>query len=323
MTDQIGIWEHARYLTRRKEHGYCTDDNARALIVCCRQQDHEPGVDRLSGIYLNFIIGAALESGGFHNRRAGDGSWEDEVGSEDSQGRALWALGTVSRVGSRVGMRDASADMFTRMAGHFESSALRSNAFAMLGAAEVLEQQPDHRGALTLMAAGVGVIGIGGQGGWPWPEPRLAYDNARLPEALIAAGECLGDSGLTDAGLRLLAWLVEIEMRNDRFSFVGANGWAPGEPRPGFDQQPVEAGAMADACFRAWKLTGEPEWRDRLESAVLWFLGRNDSSTRLYDPRTGGCCDGLTAVGANRNQGAESTVSALMALQRWAAVSGE
>ena len=140
---------------------------------------------------------------------------------------------------------------------------------------------------------------------------------------MIAAGECLGDSGLADSGFRLLVWLVEIETSGGRFSFAPTGGWGPGEPRPGFDQQPVEAGAMADACFRAWRLTGELEWRDRLESAVLWFFGHNDNGTRLYDPRTGGCCDGMTAVGANRNQGAESTISALMALQRWAAVPAE
>ncbi len=322
MTDLRGIWEHARYLTPRQEHGYCTDDNARALIVVSRQPSPSRELVSLAGTYINFIISAALEFGGFRNRRDRTGAWIDEVGSDDSQGRAIWALGTAARLGALGGNRVAGADLFDRNA-DFDPGALRATAFAMLGAAEMLRVDPEHSGALGLMTRGVERIRPAADDNWPWPEPRLAYDNARLPEALIAAGNALGDAGVTEGGLRLLDWLVDIETRDGHFSFTPVGGWAQGGPRPGFDQQPIEAGAMADACFRAWAVTGDPRWKQHIEAASLWFLGHNDNGTRLYDPRTGGCCDGLNAGGANRNQGAESTISALIALQRWTAASSE
>ncbi len=321
-TDLRGLWEHAHYLTPRREHGYCTDDNARALIVVCREPEPGHELIGLAGIYINFIIAAALETGGFHNRRDSSGAWTDPIGSEDSQGRALWALGTAAHLAALGGSRVAGADLFSRNA-DFDPRPLRSTAFAMLGAAEMLLARPDHGGALALLKRGSARLGDMGTGGWPWPEPRLAYDNARIPEALLAAGSILQDELLVGRGLSLLEWLVDVETVDRHFSFTPTGGWAPGEPRPGFDQQPVEAGAMADACFRAWRITGDPGWKDHLERAVRWFLGENDNGSRLYDPRTGGCCDGLTRSGLNRNHGAESTISGLMAMQRWAEASGE
>jgi hypothetical protein len=132
----------------------------------------------------------------------------------------------------------------------------------------------------------------------------------------MAAGQALGDGPLVDQGARLLAWLVDTETREGHFSFAPAGGWAPGEPRPGFDQQPVEAAAMADACGLAWSLTGDDRWKDHLDRAGRWFLGSNDREVTLYDVDTGGCYDGLTPSGPNLNQGAESTLAALSALQQ-------
>jgi hypothetical protein len=256
MTDQLGLWEHALYTTPRTEHGFCTDDNARALIVACRQPDPSLDLVNLAGIYLTFLQHAQLAGGGFHNRRNFDGSWADEVGSDDSQGRALWALGEVARHGQSSWMRESGLDIIDKQR-DFDSPFLRANAFAVLGSTEALYVSPDHHSARHILERCIGHLSVRDDDRWPWPEDRLAYDNARIPEALMAAGALLATDGLIDAGLRLLEWLVEKETLDGHFSFTPVDGWAPGEPRPGFDQQPVEAAAMGDACFRAWSLTGD------------------------------------------------------------------
>jgi hypothetical protein len=212
-------------------------------------------------------------------------------------------------------MREAGLDLFNQQR-DFRSTSPRANAFAVLGASEVLVSAPNHRAARHILRRCVGHILVRDDALWPWPEDRLAYDNARLPEALLAAGAFLSDDGLVAAGLRLLEWLVSTETRDGHFSFTPAGGWAPGEPRPGFDQQPVEATAMADACRRAWSLTDDRRWRDRVHQAAQWFLGANDTGATLYDPHTGGCGDGLGPDYTNLNQGAESTLAALAALQQ-------
>jgi hypothetical protein len=319
MTDRRGLWEHALYTTPRTEHGYCTDDNARALIAISRVPDPSPDLVELAEIYLLFLRQAQLSNGGFHNRRSSDGSWLDTAGSDDSQGRALWALGSVARCGPAPWMREAGLDLFDKQQ-EFHSLSPRANAFAVLGASEVLLSNPDHSPARHILEQCVGHLLVRDDVLWPWPEERLAYDNARIPEALLAAGSLLPNDGLLDAGLRLLEWLVATETHDAHFSFIPVGGWAPGEPRPGFDQQPVEAAAMADACSRAWILTGDGRWKDRVERAARWFVGDNDGGAVLYDAETGGCGDGLTPEGMNLNQGAESTLAALAALQQAQAV---
>ena len=139
--------------------------------------------------------------------------------------------------------------------------------------------------------------------GWPWPERRLAYDNARLAEARIAAGVAFAHPELLDEGLRLLEWLVGIERTGGHFSFVPSGGFGPGDSRPGFDQQPIEAGAMADACARAFLATGERRYAELAELAANWFFGVNDTGVALYDATTGGCCDGLEREGREREPG--------------------
>ena len=315
MTDHRGLWEHARFTTPRTEHGYCTDDNARALIVISRQPDPSPSLVELAGVYLAFLQQAQLAKGGFHNRRDADGSWLDEVGSDDSQGRALWALGTVASRGPAPWMRGIGLQMFGE-GGSFDSVFPRSNAFGVLGAAEVLKASPGHTQALDILDQCIRRIAPARDDDrWPWPESRLAYDNARIPQAFMAAGAHLGDGKLADSGLRLLQWLAVMETRDGHFSFTPVGGWALGEARPGFDQQPIEAAAMAESCGLAWSLTGDDRWKERVESAAHWFVGDNDLGRVLYDVQTGGCRDGLTRTGRNENQGAESTLAALAALQ--------
>jgi len=315
MTDHVGLWEHARYTTPRPEHGYCTDDNARALIVMCREPGPSAELVGLSRLYFRFLADAALPEGGFHNRRGADESWADEIGSDDSQGRAIWALGTAAGRAPEKWMRRAARGSFDQQLG-FASRSPRANAFAILGASEVLTHDPEDDAARKALTQWASVLQFSDDLGWPWPEPRLAYDNARIPEALIAAGISLGNDHLVEAGLGLLEWLVTIETCDDHYSFTPVGGWARGEHRPGYDQQPVETAAMADACARAWELTGDDKWREGVLSAARWLVGGNDGKTILYDFETGGCCDGLTHSGPNLNQGAESTLSALSTLQQ-------
>lgn len=314
LSHELGIWEHAEHTTPRVSHGSCTDDNARAVIVLSRDATRSDALDRLARSYLRFVLDARIGDGTFHNRRREDGAWGDEVGSGDSQGRAWWALGVAARRGRTPDMRREAAAAFDDCGG-FGSDHLRPNAFAILGVVELLDVAPTHVGARMLLRRSVERLAAAASARIPWFEPRLTYDNARLPEALLAAGVALRDPALVRAGLRLLTWLVDVEAIDDHFSFAPAAGWAPGEPRPAFDQQPVEAVAMVEACHRAWTITGAAVWRDRALAAVGWFLGHNDTGGVLYDARSGGTRDGLMMDGVNENQGAESTLAGLAALQ--------
>jgi hypothetical protein len=191
-------------------------------------------------------------------------------------------------------------------------------AFAGLGAAEMLRLDHGRGAARELLrdaAAAVSGRTAGADDAWPWPEPRLTYANAVVPDVLLAAGDCLGDSALVTRGLHLLGWLVDRETAAGHLSVTPAAGWAPGEPWPGFDQQPIEVATLADACARAFELTGDARWSRALDLAAAWFFGTNDAGVPLADLSTGGCRDGLEAGGRNENQGAESTLALISTLQ--------
>jgi hypothetical protein len=322
LTNETGLWEHARGLTPRVEHGFCTDDNARALLVVSRPVSPSSELEDIAAVYLSFVLDARTGTGHFHNRRSADGDWIDDVGSDDSQGRAWWGLGAVARSGPVPWMRQAALDAFADCTA-FESTHLRANAYAALGAAEMLAADPGNAAATKLLEQTSGVIADAAADRIPWPEARLTYDNARLPEALLAAGVARGDRHVIALGLRLLEWLVRAETNQDHFSFTPAGGWAPGDPRPAFDQQPIEAAALADACYRAWSITSKPVWRLRALNAARWFLGRNDTEMVLYDSDTGGTCDGLMEHSVNMNRGAESTLAGITALQTAAMCSSD
>ncbi len=314
MTDRLGLWEHSRLSTPRLEHGFWTDDNARALVVVSRQASSDSSLADLAAIYLGFILEARTSSGGFHNRRSTEGAWVDGVGSDDSQGRAWWALGAVARHGYEPWMRRAGVTAFDVCSG-FDSTHLRSNAFAVLGAVDLVAVEPTHTDARDLLARTSLVLASAVRSRIPWPEIRLTYDNARIPEALIAAGATLGDKRMIDMGVRLLERLLWVETDGDHFSFTPVGGWQTGEARPGFDQQPLEAAAMAEACYRAWTVTGNSVWRVRALRSAHWLMGRNDTGAVLYDASTGATCDGLTKDSVNENRGAESTLAGLAILQ--------
>jgi hypothetical protein len=188
-------------------------------------------------------------------------------------------------------------------------------AFAALGAAELLSVDPGNQAAHTLLSDAADAMDEPRQGRWPWPAERLTYANATLPEAMIAAGSALGRPNLVEQGQGLLEWLLARETRQGHLSITPVGGSGPDDEGPGFDQQPIETAALADACRRAEAVTGDERWADGITLAANWFLGDNDSGVAMWDPETGGAFDGLEAHGANRNQGTESTLALLSTLQ--------
>jgi hypothetical protein len=316
LTDQIGILEHAEGIVPRHEHGYCVDDVARGLIVTCREPSPPQELITLARRCLYFLGQAQVPGGQFRNRLGYDRHWHDQPTTEDCWGRALWALGTAAARGPTRGIREESLARFDRGA-QVSSPWPHAMAFAALGAADVLGASPGHPGALTLLEAAVAVIGEPpADAAWPWPLPRLSYANAAIAEAVIVAGWKLGDDGVLRNGLRMLEWLLAGETREGHLSVVPAGGWGLGEARPAFDQQPIEVAALADACARAAAVTGDSGWLAGVRLSVAWFLGDNDARVTMLDERTGGGCDGLSATGRSRNQGAESTLAMISVLQQ-------
>ena len=316
MSDDTGLLEHARGAVPRRSRGYCVDDVARGLVVVSREEHPAPEVAKLAECYLAFVAHALAPDGRCHNRLSYDRRWEDEAGNGDWWGRALWGLGTAATAHRDAWVRRDALECFD-VAARCRSVSPRALAFATLGAAEVIRVHPSHAGAGALIVDAAGTIGRpAARQAWPWPEPRLTYANAVLPEALIAAGVATADDALVATGLDLLGWLLDIETRDDHLSLTPTGGWGPGEARPGFDQQPIEAAAIADACARAFSITQDSRWSAGLDRAVGWFFGNNDGGVPMYDPETGGGFDGLTASGCNANQGAESTLALISTLQQ-------
>jgi hypothetical protein len=314
LSDDVGLFEHAEFTTARREHGYCVDDVARGLRVAVLQPAAGHEITGLAQRYQRFVLDAQSGDGRWHNRRHAGGTWADDATLEDCWGRALWGLGTAVAHAPELAA-DALAG-FERSAG-LRSPWPRAMAFAALGAAGVLDAHPDHNGARALLreAARLTPRLRPGQA-WRWPESRLRYANAALPETLLAAGSLLGDAEALNDGLEMLRWLLTAETTGHRISVTPVAGWCAGEPRPGFDQQPIEVAALADACARAHDLTGDPVWRDAVLAAAAWFLGDNDAGTPLYDASSGGGRDGLERHGCNENQGAESTLAMMSTFQQ-------
>ena len=321
LTDRVGLFEQAEGVVPRVEHGYRVDDVARGLLVVCREPSPRDELITLARRYLYFLAKAQAPDGRYHGRLAYDRHWGDEPGTADSWGLALWGLGTAASRGPTVGIRGEALALFDSAA-RVRSPSARAMAFAALGAAEVLDTLPGHAAGLSLLADAAVVIGEPPDDpGWPWPEPRLGYANASVAEAVIVAGSRLGRDPVLRGGLRMLTWLLAGETRDGHLSVVPAAGWGPGEPRPGFDQQPVEVAALADACVRAAAVTGDTRWLAGVGLCVAWFLGDNDAKVPMLDERTGGGCDGLGRTSRNRNQGAASTLAMISVLQRGRQVS--
>ena len=318
MTDSRGTFEHAEFAEPRPEHGYCTDDMARVLVVTTREHNPTPEVQELAELSLRFLSDAQDAEGAYRNRLNRRGRWGDRAALTDCWGRSLWGLGTAAARAERDWMRQSATSQFERAALR-RSPWPRAMAFAAIGAAELLAGEPGHRVARALLIAAADEFPVASSDpSWPWPEPRLAYANAVIPEAMIAAGTMLDRPRLMRQGLDLLRWLLDHETSasGGHLSVTPVDGSGPGAARPAFDQQPIEVAALADACARAATVDGDDDrWAAGLGAAVAWFLGDNDGGHVMWDSETGGGFDGLEVTGPNRNQGTESTLALLSTLQ--------
>ena len=328
MTDDTGILQHAIFSVPNASEGYTTDDNARALIVsalldeCSREVAGEE-YPNLSRRYLAFLwLAFNADTGRFRNFLGYDRQWLEDVGSDDSHGRALWSLGKVLGHSQDAGLRGAAGRLFElAIPATLTFTSPRAWAFCILGMQAYLDWFPGDRAIQgvrnTLANRLLDIYERSHTPAWRWFENSLSYSNARLSQALILAGWRSDNQRMIEAGMDSLKWLVAEQHRDDKEIFVpiGSNGFfIEGSEKARFDQQPLEACATVSACLEVYRLTEERIWLEEAQCAFRWFLGKNDLRVPVYDPTTGGCRDGLHPDRINENQGAESTLSFLMAL---------
>jgi hypothetical protein len=331
MTDDTGMLQHAIFTVPNRKEGYTTDDNARALILAVllehadKDRSGQEGLPsaKSAGFYLSFLEHAFNpETGRFKNFLGYDHRWNETEGSEDCHGRALWALGTVLGQSQDQGCRGAAGRLFEfSLPAVLAFSSPRAWAYTVLGVEQYLTSYPGDRDAQKVRSALsrrlLEMYESVRRPDWKWFENVLAYGNARLPQALLLVGSACSDDRMVSAGLESLDWLSTVQRCeiNRHFVPIGSQGFyrQDGE-KARFDQQPLEAAGAVSACLQAYRVTGDGRWRREAWSAFNWFLGDNDLQLPLYDSTTGGCRDGLHPDRANENQGAESTLSFLMAL---------
>jgi len=331
LTDDAGMLQHAIFTVPNRGEGHTTDDNARALILTVMLEQSPEGqkektnslVADFSARYLSFLEHAFNAANGrFRNFLGYDRKWNELIGSEDCHGRALWSLGTVLGRSENQGLKGAAGRLFEfSLPAAVEFHSPRASAYTILGIQEYLRSYPGDRDAQKIRSV------LGGRlldlydsirrSDWKWYENVLAYGNARLPQAMLLVGSACADDRMVSAGIETLNWLTETQRceTNGHFVPIGSQGfYRQGGEKARFDQQPLEAAGAVSACLEAYRVTGDNRWRNEAWSAFNWFLGENDLQLPLYDSVTGGCRDGLHPERANENQGAESTLSFLIAL---------
>ena len=322
MSDATGMLQHSIYSVPDRRHGYCIDDNVRALMLMTAVEDLDEDLrDKWMTIYAAFVQYAwNPDKRRFRNFMNFDRTWCEEYGSEDSNGRTLWALGVTAKRATVAKHRDWASRLFDETAGlAFDLVSPRAQAFAMLGAAAMLSAYPGHQLSTNILerfsADLAALLEDARRPEWEWFEIVLAYDNARLPEAMIRAGMALGRRDLTEIGLSTLDWICAQQTSPEgRFRAVGTESFGrPYEAPLQFDQQPLEAQATIDACAAAFKASGDAKWKQEAERAYRWYLGQNDLDLPLATAADGGCFDGLMPNGLNRNQGAESILALQLA----------
>jgi len=327
LTDDVGILQHATFITPNRFHGYCTDDNARALIVVLQAQNIIPDKDNLLNLactYLSFLHHAFNEkTGRFRNMMSYERTWLEEQGSQDSHGRVVWALGSAIAMSQSDYIRGIALKLFEKaLPALSEFAHPRSWAFSLVGIHAYLTQYTGDSKARrireTLAERLFDLYKSHSSKDWPWIEDTLTYANAKIPQALILSGKSMQQEELLNASLDMLRWLLDIQTDpSGHLSPIGSNGWySRGGNKARFAQQPLEAMNIIDACYDAYNITGDQKWLSIAYRSLEWFLGRNDLNQPLYDYNTGGCCDGLEARGPNLNQGAESTLSWLLSLAK-------
>lgn len=320
ISDDTGIAQHARFGVPDRDHGYCLDDNARGLLLTgalAAEGVTDPALERLAWIYASFVQHAWTDGAAtFRNFMGFNRQWLEAKGSDDSIGRGFQAVAATAETGMRRELRVWAADMADRILPHAAKLPyLRSKAFVVLGACAMMRAHPGHANArevaIELSDEIERALSANYADDWRWFEDTLAYDNARLCEALLVAGRQLDRPRLTQAGLVSLEWLCEVQTgRNGGFRPVGSEsfGRVRAAPKP-FDQQPLEAAATIDACAAAYACNRDPRWAAEARRAYDWYLGDNDLGLRVAQPETGLCYDGITPRGVNLNQGAESVLS--------------
>jgi glycosyltransferase involved in cell wall biosynthesis len=325
MSDSTGMLQHALFAVPNYSHGYCTDDNARALLLLLAwgaQGETSAALERAATNYTAFLTYALHpETKRFRNFMSYDRRWLEDQGSEDSHGRALWALGVCVGQG-----RDRSQ---TLLAEQLFRDALpaahglahpRTWAFVLMGIDAYLRRRTDDSRAIemrqTLADRLMKRFAEHSRDDWHWFADDVTYDNAKLPHALILTGQAMQQPDLVETGLRALRWLLKMQTSpTGYFQPIGSDGFCHRNgTRAFFDQQPIEVQGTVAACLEAFRLTGDREWLDRANRIFEWFLGRNDLGLMLYDAKTGGCRDALHVDRVNENQGAESTLAFHLAL---------
>jgi glycosyltransferase involved in cell wall biosynthesis len=325
LTDDTGILQHATHTIPNRFQGYCTDDNARALMVAAMGRKYllrdSMYFNSLSSHYLSFLLYAFnVEKGRFCNFMSYSRDWIDEVGSEDSHGRALWGLGKAVDFLDNPGQLALSTTLFSQALKATEDFlSPRAIAFTLVGIHAYLHKfsgDSEVRRIREILADRLfNQFKNNTTKNWPWLENTLNYANGKLPHALLLSGQWIQRSDMIEMGLESLKWLLTIQTEDNHFVPIGNNGWyVKGAFRARFDQQPIEANAMIEACVEAFNITRDKTWIDNAVMCFNWFLGHNDLNMPLYDPMTGGCRDGLMADGINQNEGAESTLAWLLSL---------
>jgi glycosyltransferase involved in cell wall biosynthesis len=324
MCDDTGLFQHAVHCVPDRSHGYCVDDNARALLLACALNN--PGEQRLSEVmtarFAAFVQHAwNPDTRRFRNFMGFNRCWLEDSGSEDSHGRTLWALGVCALTDANPSRRTWAAKLFAEAVPIVESfCSPRAWAFVLLGLdGYCAAVRTDARAAnLRRLLADrlVSILDAVETPDWVWFEQGLAYDNARLPQALILTGISTRTPVYLKAGLKSLSWLVKQQTsENGQFRPVGTEGFGETRRPPrAFDQQPLEAAATIAACLAAWRADRDIEWKAEAARVFAWFLGSNDLSIPLVDLETGSCRDGLHPDRSNENRGGESVVSYLLGL---------
>ena len=321
LTDDTGLFQHAKFTIPHRAHGYCTDDNARGAIAMIKYyaQYPDPQALRLLDIYLSFLMNAQNLDGSYRNFLHFDRRWSPDESAHDGLGRTLWALGSIMANPPSPAYLSVVKDYFDRSVSHVQGQAPRGIAYCILGMCDYLKQFPgasDIKRELELAADNLAEQYQASRSpGWDWFEDILTYDNAIMPYALFAAALTLGNDRYAEVGLKTADFLLENTFDEDHFSFIGCRGWYERDgTRAIFDQQPVDAASTVMMLRAAYEVTRDSKFLRLQRTAFDWFLGTNDLRIPLYDFRTKGCSDGLMPGGVNGNQGAESMVSFLLSL---------
>ncbi|GAC1476091.1 MAG: glycosyl transferase [Vulcanimicrobiaceae bacterium] len=319
LSDDVGVAQHATYDVPNRHEGYCTDDVARAFIVALAAAEHDREREtalRLANVYLAFLLHAQRDDGRFANFMSYERTWLDEAGTPDSNGRALWALGSGARFAPRESWRQLCIERIDRALPRVaDLPFLRSQAYATLGLVQAFEASGrSHRGIERALrdtaSAFVRAYRANATAQWDWFEAELTYDNARLPEAMLRIGTVLDDRALVDVGVRTLEFYERLCIEDGTFVPIGNAGWyRRGGERARYAQQPLEAASLVDVAGAAEVATGDRRYRRLAECGLEWFYGRN--SRNIVMAAGGGCYDGLEEFGVNRNMGAESTLAYL------------